>query len=120
MLFLEYKQVVVVRVDLKMSGGKTAVQVAHAAVSGAELARKEHYAWWKAWLKEGQRKVVVMVDSEEELLEIEEEAKKLKLPTTLVQDKGLTEVPPGTYTCLGIGPAPSQVVDKVTGNLPLL
>lgn len=120
MLSFDYKQVVVVRIDLEMSDGKTAVQVAHAAVSGAEMARKERYTWWRSWLEEGQRKIAVTVDSEEKLLEIEEEARKMKLPTALVQDRGLTEVPPGTYTCLGIGPAPSQLVDKVTGSLPLL
>jgi len=37
-----------------------------------------------------------------------------------VQDSGLTQIPPGTTTCIGIGPAPSDLIDKVTNNLKLL
>ncbi|RLF37713.1 MAG: peptidyl-tRNA hydrolase, partial [Thermoplasmata archaeon] len=28
--------------------------------------------------------------------------------------------PPGTRTVIGIGPAPSSFIDKLTGSLPLL
>ncbi|MEP0826513.1 MAG: peptidyl-tRNA hydrolase, partial [Nitrososphaera sp.] len=37
-----------------------------------------------------------------------------------VQDSGLTQIPPGTTTCIGIGPAPVDLVDKVTRDLKLL
>ena len=116
----EYKQVIVVRADLKMSVGKTAAQVGHAAVSAAEEARVRHPEWWGAWMREGQCKVVVRVDGEGELRRLMREAEELGLPTALIRDRGLTEVKPGTVTCLGIGPAPSRLIDKVTGNLPLL
>jgi PTH2 family peptidyl-tRNA hydrolase len=53
------------------------------------------------------------------VLELEKKAVKLRIPTFLVSDMGLTELPPGTTTALGVGPAPSNLVDKVTGNLPL-
>lgn len=115
-----YKQVILVRTDLEMSKGKIAVQVAHAAVTAAEEARRKQPEWWDGWVKEGQCKVTVKVDSEKRLFEIERDAKSLRLPTAMIQDRGLTEVPPGTTTCLGIGPAPKEPVDKVTGSLPLL
>lgn len=116
----KYKQVIVVRADLAMGKGKIAAQAGHAAVSAAEETRKHHQKWWKAWLQEGQCKVVVKVGSESELLKLEKEAKELGLPHALISDKGLTELPPGTITCLGIGPAPSSDVDKITGTLALL
>jgi len=35
-------------------------------------------------------------------------------------DRGLTEIDPGTITCIGIGPDEERVLDKITGNLKLL
>jgi PTH2 family peptidyl-tRNA hydrolase len=115
-----YKQVIVFHSDLKLSKGKTAVQAGHAAVSAAEEARRNRKNWWKNWVNEGQRKIAVKVKTEKELLEVEKQAKDSKLPCALIIDRGLTEVPPNTITCLGIGPAPSERVDKITGRLPLL
>jgi PTH2 family peptidyl-tRNA hydrolase len=115
-----YKQVIVMRTDLKMSRGKIAAQAGHAAVSAAEEARKNCSDWWKAWIAEGQCKIAVRVESEQELLELEEKAKQSKLPSALIVDRGLTELPPDTITCLGIGPAPSTQIDAITGKLPLL
>lgn len=103
-----------------MSKGKIAAQAGHAAVSAAEEARKHHKDWFKAWLDEGQCKIVVKVRNEKELLELERKAKESGLPHALIADRGLTEIPPGTITCLGIGPAPVEKLDKITGNLPLL
>ena len=116
----EYKQVIVFRADLKLSKGKLAAQAGHAAVSAAQETYKRHRSWWEAWLFEGQRKVAVKVKDEKELLELEEQAKELGLPNALIVDRGLTEIPPDTVTCLGIGPAPAEKVDRLTGKLPLL
>lgn len=115
-----YKQVIIFRADLKMSKGKIAAQAGHAAVSAVEEARKHHKDWLKAWLNEGQCKIIVKVKSEKELLELEKQAKELGLPCSLIIDRGLTEIPPGTVTCLGIGPAPAEQLNKITGKLPLL
>jgi PTH2 family peptidyl-tRNA hydrolase len=115
-----YKQVIVLRTDIKMSKGKTAAQAGHAAVSTAEYARKNRPEWWNSWIREGQCKITVKVRSEEELLELERKARDAGLPVALIVDRGLTELPPDTTTCLGIGPAPSDKVDVITGSLPLL
>jgi PTH2 family peptidyl-tRNA hydrolase len=116
----KFKQVIVVRSDLKMGKGKIAAQAGHAAVSAAEEARKHFQKWWKAWLEEGQCKVAVKADSEDELHSLEEEARERELPHALISDRGLTQLEPGTVTCLAIGPAPSHKVDEITGKLRLL
>ncbi|MEM0373257.1 MAG: peptidyl-tRNA hydrolase Pth2 [Sulfolobales archaeon] len=116
----DIKQVIVIRSDLKISIGKIAVQVAHAAVSASEKAKKEEYNWWEKWMKSGQKKIVLKVSSEEELVELYNKSLSARLPVVLIYDAGLTELPPNTLTCLGIGPAPSNLIDKVTGHLPLL
>lgn len=115
-----YKQVIAVRTDLGMSKGKMAVQVAHGAVSAAERARVSNQDVWLAWLREGQKKVAVKVQSEEELLQLMREAITHRLPYSLIRDAGMTELPPGTMTVIGIGPAKSEEVDKVTSELKLL
>lgn len=116
----KYKQAIVLRSDLGMSKGKIAAQSGHAAVSAGEEARRKYSKWWNAWLKEGQCKIAVKAGSEKELLELEREARESGLPYALITDRGLTELPPGTVTCLGIGPAPSNKVDAITGQLNLL
>jgi PTH2 family peptidyl-tRNA hydrolase len=115
-----YKQVIVFRSDLRLSKGKTAAQAGHAAVSAAEQARKQWKEWFQAWLKEGQCKIAVKVRSEKAMAELEVRARELGLPCALIVDRGLTEIPPGTVTCLGIGPAPVERVDRITSMLPLL
>ncbi len=120
MVEFHFKQFIVFRSDLKISKGKIAAQAGHAAVSAAEEARKHYRGWWKAWLQEGQCKIAVKVESEERLLDLEKEADELALPSALITDRGLTEVPPGTITCLGIGPAPAEKIDRMTCRLPLL
>lgn len=116
---MEYKLVVVVRDDLEMSVGKLSAQVAHAAVTCALEAKAKKTKWFAEWYREGQRKVVLRVDGVEELRELKELAARAKLPFALITDAGLTELPPNTTTCLGIGPAPSREIDSITGSLPL-
>ncbi|HIH98738.1 MAG TPA: peptidyl-tRNA hydrolase [Thermoplasmata archaeon] len=115
-----YKLVVVVRQDLKLSKGKLAVQVAHAAVACALKAKKKCPLIFSKWWGEGQKKAVVKVKTEKEIYQLEEKAQSLRLVTAIIRDAGLTEIPPNTLTCLGIGPAKTREVDKITGELSLL
>ena len=117
---MKYKMVMVIREDLNLSCGKMAVQVAHAAVECTLKAKKRKDPYLDEWIREGQKKVVVKTKDLQSLYELEFKAKNLGLTTAIIRDAGLTEVPPGTVTCLGIGPGPEETVNKVTGNLPLL
>jgi len=114
------KQIVIVRKDLKMGTGKIAAQVGHACVLGAEHVRKSHPEWYKEWERSGQEKVVVKVTSLDELEKIKKHAISLDLPWSEVTDAGHTQIAPGTITCISIGPAPEEKIDKVTKDLKLL
>jgi PTH2 family peptidyl-tRNA hydrolase len=116
----DYKQVIVVRKDLGMGTGKLAAQVAHAAVMAVEVTKMRNLNWFNSWFKAGQAKVVVKVQTLGELLEIRKNAESLHLSVAEIQDSGLTQIPAGTVTCIGIGPGPSGLIDKVTNHLKLL
>lgn len=113
------KQVIVVRTDLGMGRGKIAAQVGHACVMGAEHVRRSHPGWHAEWWA-GQEKVVLKVRSLQELAGIKRHAIDLGLPWSEVADAGHTQVEPGTTTCISIGPAPEDLIDRVTGGLGLL
>ena len=115
-----FKQVIVVRKDLAMTVGKIAAQVAHAAVMGVEKTKREKIDWFDPWYRSGQAKVVVKTNSFEELMKVRQHAESLDLIVVEVHDSGLTQLPAGTTTCIGIGPAPAELIDKVTGGLKLL
>jgi peptidyl-tRNA hydrolase, PTH2 family len=115
---MAHKLAVVVRTDLGMGRGKIAAQVAHAAVAavlaglgGGDLT---------AWLQEGQPKVVLKVADGAELQEVVRQARAAGLPTELICDAGRTQVSAGTPTCCALGPADSERIDAVTGDLSLL
>ncbi len=103
-----------------MGTGKIAAQVGHACVLGAEHVRKSHPTWYKEWERAGQEKVVVKVTNLDELEKIKKHAISLDLPWSEVTDAGHTQIAPGTVTCISIGPAPEEAVDKVTKDLKLL
>ncbi|NOJ27011.1 MAG: aminoacyl-tRNA hydrolase [Nitrososphaera sp.] len=110
----------VVRRDLGMGTGKIAAQVAHAAVMAAERTKHRKPEWFETWFEGGQAKVVVKVQSLEELMQVRQRAEALSLPVVQVNDSGLTQIPAGTTTCIGIGPAPADLIDRVTSDLKLL
>ena len=131
------KQVIVMRKDLKMRRGKEIAQGAHAAMrflvdilyevenshldyEGCNSPSGFMSSGMEEWLHGSFTKVCLQVNSEEELISIFTAAKKLKLPVHMITDAGKTEfngVP--TKTCLAIGPADDEMIDKVTGHLKL-
>ncbi len=116
----EYKQVILVRTDLKMGTGKKCAQSCHASVSASDLVRIHNKSAWKNWKNTGQKKVVLKIQSMDQLKEVVIKLESSKIPYFIVNDAGLTQLTPGTTTAVGIGPVLSKEIDKVTGELKLL
>jgi PTH2 family peptidyl-tRNA hydrolase len=112
-----YKQVIVVRKDLKMGRGKLAVQVAHASL---DAYRRSGPGARKEWEDSGSKKVVLKVGGLKEILEIHRKAREMGMPCSLIRDAGKTQLPPGTVTALGIGPCRDEEIDRLTGKLKIL
>ena len=128
---MDVKQVIIVRKDLKMRPGKLAAQVAHASMKavlgtcnlleGRVLFKSNMPEPMYQWLTGIFTKVVLAVESEEELLELYNKALCLELTCSLITDAGLTVfngVP--TNTCIAIGPEESYKIDAITNHLKLL
>lgn len=111
------KQAIVVRTDLKMGKGKIAAQSCHACLSSY---KKTDSRIRRKWELTGQKKVVLKVSSEEDLLKIFAKAKNTSVSCALITDAGHTQVEPSTRTCVGIGPASDDEIDELTGDLKLL
>ena len=135
------KQMIVVRRDLKMRKGKIAAQAGHACVTAVLMALEHENRLSQVrtvgdgirletsgqeptplseWFNKGVAKICVYVDSEEELLEIDRQAKEAGIISALICDAGMTEFHgEPTYTCFALEPQPAEKVDPITGNLPL-
>jgi PTH2 family peptidyl-tRNA hydrolase len=114
---MEYKQVILLRKDLKLPLGKACAQCAHASVEAVFNSDKNKVNEWRS---EGAKKVVLKVKDEKELLKFLQEAKDAGLKTALITDAGKTVIAPGTKTCVGIGPDDEEKIDSVTGKLKMV
>ena len=116
----DYKMVLVIRGELRLTAGKAATQAAHAAVMLTLAAQKRAPEALTSWLSAGQKKIVLTALTLSDLEQIAAEARARGIPVVWVEDAGLTEVAPGTRTCIGLGPCPAAQLDAVTGSLALL
>jgi len=120
------KQVIAIRKDLNMRKGKMCAQAAHASMSfltrsitgDGRIALTDEEL---EWLETSFRKIVVGVQSEEELLLLQTRARKAGLTCHLITDNGATEFGgAATRTCLAIGPHADGRFIGITDDLPLL
>lgn len=115
----DYKQILVMRKDLNMRKGKLIAQGAHASLA-VVLHHRDHPDV-VGWLEGRFAKIVVYVNSEDELFEIHDKALEAGILCELILDAGFTEFGGvSTYTCCAIGPAKVEDINEVTGHLPLL
>jgi PTH2 family peptidyl-tRNA hydrolase len=124
------KQVIVVRRDLTMRKGKIAAQVAHASMKfllennesdrGDELIIKLSGPE-AMWFSGSFTKVVVGVNSEDELNDLILRAQLEGIEVHPIIDAGRTEFHgEPTLTCAAFGPDDENRIDKITGNLKLI
>ncbi len=130
------KQVIVVRKDLNMRKGKIASQVAHAAMkvffdkmtifpdSVTHKMKAVIYdltSEMEKWMSGAFTKVVVSVNSEDEIYDLAKKSEELDIPHAVIIDNGFTEFNGRkTTTCIAIGPDDSEKIDQLTGKLPLI
>ena len=136
---MSIKQVIVMRKDLHMRRGKEMAQASHASLKiffdmivkktmnsdtisyEIRLPQGEVGKNISDWVEGIFTKISCSVTSEEALLEVYNKAFEMGLPCALIQDIGKTEFKGVlTYTCCAIGPAKAEVIDTITGQLPLL
>ena len=135
------KQMIVIRRDLKMRKGKIAAQAGHACVDAVlrALLREGRLADIREenghislapsdkpetplsqWFAAGTAKICVYVDSEAELLSLQQKAEGQGFISSLVRDAGMTEFHgEPTFTCLALEPLCPEQADPLTGGLPL-
>ena len=113
------KMVLVVRTDVGMGKGKVAAQCSHAAVMCYKKALKEAPDLVERWESLGVTKVCLKIDSEEGLLSLASQARDAGVVYGVVRDAGRTQISAGTMTVLGIGPAPLDILNQITGHLKL-
>ena len=125
------RQVIIVRKDLKMRKGKEIAQCCHASMS-ILLSKMQDSFYGKTlflypddplnkWINGQFTKIILYVNSEEELINIYNLAKTAKLDTIMITDIGKTEfhnIP--TKTCIAIGPDYKEKIDPITKGLALL
>ncbi len=114
---MEFKQVILVRIDLKMPPGKLATQCAHASVEAVLGSSKEKI---HEWYKEGMKKVTLKVTDLKELQKYQREAQAQGLKTAIITDAGKTFFDKPTITCAAIGPDKEEKIDRITGALKML
>jgi PTH2 family peptidyl-tRNA hydrolase len=123
------KQVLVMKKFPSLRTGKYCAQAAHASVGavfslgevkGNSLVIPLDNPFVKDWVTGSFAKITLQVDTDQELVDIYNAARKAGLPTALIKDAGRTEfngVP--TLTAVGIGPDNPELIDKITGHLKL-
>lgn len=122
-----YKLAIVVRTDTEMRKGKMAGQVGHACTTVTVLSltsnkpdglKELKFTNW--FFLSNQTKAVLRVTGEPALEEIAKAAEEKGLMVVRIKDAGHTQLEPGTFTCVAIGPDEESLIDSVTGHLKLL
>lgn len=136
---MSLKQIFIINKSLKMDKGKIAAQVGHGAIlymletctctctsTVHDLKDKNHQMKddFKEWMKNGLMKKIVLKASQEEMLMIIGTLEAMKdfddIWFNVVLDKGLTQVPVDSMTCIVFEPLDEKEADTRFRYLKLL
>ena len=105
-----------------MSAGKAAAQASHASLMAFLSVAQKYPQKIEEWFKTGQGKIILEVNSEDELKQIHNKLNDDDMGKAIhyqVMDSGLTELKGMEYTALGIGPFDKIFIDQFTKHLRL-
>jgi PTH2 family peptidyl-tRNA hydrolase len=117
--------VFLVRNDIKMGKGKTAVHVGHATQYIIEDCIQRKHVTYRTWkIFHNSQKMVLKVNSGKDLDELHSKlvdlAHKLHFPVKIVKDDQSTQRSDNMAIVVGFGPVKRDEVDCVIGGLKLL
>ena len=127
-----FKQIFIINSDLKMGKGKIVGQALHAMVyymdeillyvEGKAPENKRLFERFVTWREEdnGLMKKIVFKSSEEEMNRILCELAIRGIEKFAVYDRGLTQIPEGSFTCIIVEPLEEEKCDELFGHLKLL
>ncbi len=113
---MELAQYIIINNSLGMGKGKMIAQGCHAAIAVLEKVKPETIQEWK---NQGMKKIVLKVNSTEELLNLFQKTKK-ELPCALITDAGKTQIESGSKTAFACGPTEESKSSKYFSHLKLL
>lgn len=103
-----------------MGKGKIAAQASHASVCAYEKAKQKDPKIASEWFNFGQKKIVLKVSSEKEIIDFFMLMKREGIPSELIRDAGHTQIDSGTITALGVGPYDEGKLEQIFSKLKLL
>jgi len=128
------KQAILINKDLKMGVGKICVQVGHAEVmymkeikermnnDSAKDMYYDYFRWCDSTPEDpiGMQKKVVLKSTESEIRDIYTKLKYLDIWCYMIFDRGLTQIPEHSLTCLIVEPLEELKYNELFGDLKLL
>lgn len=116
----QFKMIIGIRTDLKISKGQAAQIAAHSAILAAREAEKRNKSWFNSWLHEGQMKVVIKIPQKSELLLLQNKAQQNDIPNIILTAPKKFDINSNTQIAIALGPAPNNQMDKLTSDYKLL
>ena len=129
---MAFKQVFIINSDLNMGRGKIGVQIAHAEVyymdeillyvEGDAPENEKLFERFVAWREEehGLMKKIILKTTEIEMKKILCDLAVKEIEKFAVYDAGLTQIEPGSFTCIVVEPLEEGKCDELFGHLKLL